>query len=69
MRITLCVLLLVVKLVSHTLMANYRWKKATDPGDVANLSGRHPYMPIRNAMVSSVLRNDNLEFYLFPESE
>jgi len=50
-------------------MANYRWKKPTDPDDVANLSGRHSYMPIRNAMVSSVLRNDNLEFYIFYESE
>jgi len=37
-------------------MANYRWKKAADPGDVANLSGRHSYMPIRNAMVSSVFK-------------
>lgn len=38
------------------LMANYGWKKATDPDDVANfLSDRHPSMPIRNAMVTSVL--------------
>jgi hypothetical protein len=54
----------------YKLMANYGWKKSTDPDDVANfLSGRPPYTPIRNAKVTSVLRNDNLEFYIFYESE
>lgn len=51
-------------------VANYSWKKATDPDDVANLlSGRPPYKPIRNTKVTSVLRNNNLEFYVFYESE
>jgi hypothetical protein len=66
----LCVLMLIIKLMPYKLMANYGWKKSTDPDDVANfLSGRPPYTPIRNAKVTSVLRNDNLEFYIFYESE
>lgn len=51
-------------------MANYGWKKATDADDVADfLSGRPPYKPIRNAKVTSVLRDNNLEFYIFYEDE
>jgi hypothetical protein len=28
--------MLIIKLVPHKLMANYGWKKSTDPDDVAN---------------------------------
>jgi hypothetical protein len=52
-------------------MPNYVWKKATDPDDVANfVSGRPPYnKPVRNARITSALRDNNLEFYVFYEPE